>query len=82
MPVLNTASEGTRHNPSDPFVFWAEVYDEQPNPLLSLEEDFLPQLLPQVRGLDVVDLGCGTGRWLQRLAGQQPGCLLGIDSSR
>ena len=82
MPVLNTASEGTRHNPSDPFVFWAEVYDEQPNPLLSLEEDFLPQLLPQVRGLDVVDLGCGTGRWLQRLAGQQPGSLLGIDSSR
>ena len=30
----------------------------------------------------MVDLGCGTGRWLQRFAGQHPLSLIGIDSSR
>lgn len=83
MPVLDSAAERSNgHDTADPFAFWAEVYDEQPNPLLSLEEDFVPRLLPQLRGLDVIDLGCGTGRWLQRLARQQPRSLLGIDSSR
>jgi cytosine/adenosine deaminase-related metal-dependent hydrolase/ubiquinone/menaquinone biosynthesis C-methylase UbiE len=67
---------------ADPFALWAKVYDEQPNPLLSLEEEFLSQLLPELRGLDVVDMGCGTGRWLRRLAFQRPGSLIGIDSSR
>jgi cytosine/adenosine deaminase-related metal-dependent hydrolase/ubiquinone/menaquinone biosynthesis C-methylase UbiE len=83
MPVLNKAAEGTaQHSTSDPFALWAAVYDEQANPLLSLEEDFLPCLLPDVRGLDVVDLGCGTGRWLQRFARQHPRSSIGIDSSR
>ena len=68
--------------PADPFALWSEVYDEQPNPLLSLEEEFLAQLLPELRGLDVVDMGCGTGRWLERLAAQRPRSLTGIDSSR
>ena len=52
------------------FSRWSEVYDDQPNPLLALEERFLAELLPDVRGLDVVDIGCGTGRWLARLASQ------------
>ena len=82
MPILNTASDGLApHHAMDPFALWAEVYDEQPNPLLSLEEDFLLQLLPQVPGLDVVDMGCGTGRWLQHLASQHPRTLVGVDDS-
>jgi len=32
--------------------------------------------------LDVVDLGCGTGRWLEILKATAPRSLLGIDSSR
>jgi cytosine/adenosine deaminase-related metal-dependent hydrolase/SAM-dependent methyltransferase len=71
----------TRSTGADPFALWSEVYDEQPNPLLSLEENFLSCLLPDVRELDVVDMGCGTGRWLQRLAPQHPRSLLGIDNS-
>ena len=83
MPVLHSASEQTvRDRAADAFALWAEVYDEQPNPLLSLEEDFLSHLLPDVRGLDVVDMGCGTGRWLQRLASQDARSLIGIDGSR
>ena len=40
--------------PSDVFGNWAEVYDEQPNPLLSLEQRFLNRMLPDAAGLDVL----------------------------
>ncbi len=67
--------------PSDVFDTWAQVYDEQPNPLLALERRFLTRMLPDVAGLDVLDAGCGTGRWLQLLAPQRPASLLGVDIS-
>ena len=41
----------------------------------------LGPLLPRVTGLDVVDLGCGTGRWLHALIGSGPRSLLGVDPS-
>ena len=63
------------------FALWSEVYDQQVNPLLSLEERFLSEVLPKVGGLDVLDVGCGTGRWLARFAPQSPASLTGIDSS-
>jgi cytosine/adenosine deaminase-related metal-dependent hydrolase/ubiquinone/menaquinone biosynthesis C-methylase UbiE len=63
------------------FDSWAEVYDSQPNPLLSLEQRILNSLLPEVRGLDVLDAGCGTGRWLQQLDSRAPRSLLGVDIS-
>jgi cytosine/adenosine deaminase-related metal-dependent hydrolase/ubiquinone/menaquinone biosynthesis C-methylase UbiE len=63
------------------FDTWAEVYDTQPNPLLALEERVLGSMMPDVRGLDVLDAGCGTGRWLQRLVDRSPRSLLGVDIS-
>ena len=63
------------------FDAWAEVYDTQPNPLLALEERVLGPMMPDVRGLDVLDAGCGTGRWLERLADRSPRSLLGVDIS-
>jgi cytosine/adenosine deaminase-related metal-dependent hydrolase/ubiquinone/menaquinone biosynthesis C-methylase UbiE len=60
---------------------WSTLYDSQPNPMLSLEHRFLEPLLPPVAGLDVVDLGCGTGRWLEKLALKAPRSIVGIDSS-
>jgi cytosine/adenosine deaminase-related metal-dependent hydrolase/ubiquinone/menaquinone biosynthesis C-methylase UbiE len=68
-------------SPSDVFDIWAKVYDEQPNPLLALEQRFLSRMLPDVAGLDVVDAGCGTGRWLQLLASHGPASLVGVDTS-
>ena len=47
---------------------WAESYDDEDNPLILLEERFLPPLLGDVRGRDVLDVGCGTGRHSVRLA--------------
>jgi cytosine/adenosine deaminase-related metal-dependent hydrolase/ubiquinone/menaquinone biosynthesis C-methylase UbiE len=67
--------------PAEAFDTWADVYDSQPNPLLALEQRLLGPMLPDVRGLDVLDAGCGTGRWLHRLAAQSPRSLLGADIS-
>jgi cytosine/adenosine deaminase-related metal-dependent hydrolase/ubiquinone/menaquinone biosynthesis C-methylase UbiE len=68
-------------SPTGAFDIWAQVYDEQPNPLLALEQRFLNRLLPDISGLDVLDTGCGTGRWLQLLASHRPASLIGVDAS-
>ncbi len=47
---------------------WAAVYDSDANPLVLLEERVMAGLLGDVRGLEVVDVGCGTGRHAVRLA--------------
>jgi SAM-dependent methyltransferase len=49
---------------------WAEIYDDDGNPLTALEEPEVDRLLGDVRGCDVADVGCGTGRHAIRLAGR------------
>lgn len=49
---------------------WAEVYDADANPLIELEEARVENLLGSVSDLDVLDVGCGTGRHALRLAAQ------------
>jgi ubiquinone/menaquinone biosynthesis C-methylase UbiE len=43
---------------------WAESYDTAHNPLLALERRVLQPHLDRLAGRFVVDVGCGTGRWL------------------
>jgi cytosine/adenosine deaminase-related metal-dependent hydrolase len=59
----------------------SQSYDAESNPMLVLEQRFVERLLPSVAGLDVIDLGCGTGRWLAALARLTPRSLLGVDLS-
>jgi malonyl-CoA O-methyltransferase len=59
---------------------WAEIYDSEQNPLISLEEPVVDRLLGDVAGLDVVDVGCGTGRHALRLAGRGAR-VVGVDFS-
>jgi len=47
---------------------WAEVYDNDDNPLIRLEERHFGALIGEVAGLAVADVGCGTGRQSLRLA--------------
>jgi cytosine/adenosine deaminase-related metal-dependent hydrolase/ubiquinone/menaquinone biosynthesis C-methylase UbiE len=61
---------------------WAQVYDAQCNPLLLLEERKAAPLLPFLRGGNVLDVGCGTGRWLTHMEALHPASLMGIDCSR
>ena len=63
------------------FDAWAPVYDAQANPLLTVEERSLNRLLPAIAGRRVLDVGCGSGRWLRYLAGHKPASLAGIDPS-
>jgi malonyl-CoA O-methyltransferase len=49
---------------------WSDVYDGDGNPLLLLEQPHVARLLGDVRGLSVLDVGCGTGRHAVRLARQ------------
>jgi cytosine/adenosine deaminase-related metal-dependent hydrolase/SAM-dependent methyltransferase len=50
--------------------------------MLALERRVLEPLLPSVAGKDVVDLGCGTGRWLEALKNSGTRSLVGLDYSR
>src|SRR5580692_5247794 len=47
---------------------WAASYDTDGNPLVAMEEPLVDQLLGDVRGLTLLDVGCGTGRHCVRLA--------------
>jgi len=47
---------------------WAQVYDQDDNPLVLLEEQHIGALVGNVAGLMVADIGCGTGRHSIRLA--------------
>jgi SAM-dependent methyltransferase len=72
-PALDQASvplagpDSRRVSAREGYGLWAASYDVDPNPLLSLEERVIEPLLPDTRQKDVVDLGCGTGRWLRKL---------------
>lgn len=46
---------------------WAAIYDVEANPLIAIEEPVMREAIGDVAGLEVLDLGCGTGRhslWL------------------
>ncbi|MGH9455912.1 MAG: class I SAM-dependent methyltransferase [Terriglobia bacterium] len=63
------------------YQLWAPTYDQDPNPLLALEQRSLTSLLPCVAGKDILDVGCGTGRWLEMLLKLGARTAAGIDLS-
>lgn len=60
---------------------WAPTYDLNPNPLLAAEERVLKPLLKGVSDKIVLDVGCGTGRWLEKLLGAGARSGIGVDLS-
>ena len=78
--MSSTSIEGSALT-QESFDLWAEVYDEQPNPLLALEERHLLNCVPPLPMRNVLDAGCGTGRWLVKFAEFSPASLIGIDCS-
>jgi ubiquinone/menaquinone biosynthesis C-methylase UbiE len=60
---------------------WARTYDLEPNPLVAAEERVLRPRLRGMAGRVVLDVACGTGRWLEKLlnAGARSGT--GVDAS-
>jgi len=73
--------KGERVSVEEGYQLWAPTYDRDPNPLLALEERQLGPLLPNPRGKDVLDVACGTGRWLEKLLNGGARSGLGVDFS-
>lgn len=68
-PAGTTAGADVHHVPTrDGYDLWAEIYDSEDNPLIALEESRIDELLGDVRGRELIDVGCGTGRHALRLA--------------
>ena len=79
--VSLSATSPRRVSVAEGYARWAATYDQNPNPLLALEKRCLSPLLPNVAGKRVLDLACGTGRWLERLLPAHPVQGIGIDFS-
>lgn len=78
---MGNCSIATHLDPAEGYRAWARTYDSEPNPILALEARILGPLLPALADRYVVDLGCGTGRWLERLKNEGARTLLGLDIS-
>jgi ubiquinone/menaquinone biosynthesis C-methylase UbiE len=65
---------------ADGYDRWAPSYDGDPNPLIVVEEPVVLELIGEAHGLQVLDLGCGTGRYAGLLA-RRGAVVTGIDLS-
>jgi ubiquinone/menaquinone biosynthesis C-methylase UbiE len=69
-----------RVSPLEGHRIWSASYDGAPNPLLALDMRVLSERLGMLQGLRIVDIACGTGRWMTA-AHAQGADVLGIDFS-
>jgi ubiquinone/menaquinone biosynthesis C-methylase UbiE len=60
--VVKPAESEVELCPLDGYAAWAERYDEEDNPLALLEGPAIISACGDVKGLRVLDVGCGTGR--------------------
>lgn len=63
------------------YELWAPIYDNSPNPLLACEERHLLPFLEDMHNKQILDLACGTGRWLGKLVAHSGKSGVGIDCS-
>lgn len=78
-PASDRHGERSRVSVQEGYERWAQTYDCDPNPLLALEKRRLPRLIPPLEGKRVLDLACGTGRWLEWLTAWGAGSAVGLD---
>jgi ubiquinone/menaquinone biosynthesis C-methylase UbiE len=91
IPMLKIVSSITRlfkkesYTASAPaYDIWAGSYDDQPdNLMLALDEALFTELLNtiKIKGISIVDVGCGTGRHWKKIMVKEPQQLTGFDVS-
>ena len=76
-----TRRQTTVIDPQSAYALWAPSYPPRPhNALMELEQRTVLELLPDLRGLTVLDAGCGSGRYLREI-GTRGGRAIGVDLS-
>lgn len=65
----------------DLYDFWAEGYDEEVNLAIFLEEKIIGKYIKEIKGKDILDFGCETGRYTIPLA-KKGARVTGIDFSK
>lgn len=67
--LMSEPSEGKVELPTrEGYDRWATIYDDEDNPVVVLEHGHVERIMTEVRGLRVLDAGCGTGRHALLLA--------------
>jgi malonyl-CoA O-methyltransferase len=62
------------------YALWAPTYGDEPdNPLMRIEQEAMVPLWPSLAGQRVLDLGCGSGRYLKRLRAAGGRVVVGLD---
>lgn len=80
-PELSAHGSSRSVSAAEGYEWWAPIYDHVPNPLLAREERHLLPLLTDLSNKSVLDLACGTGRWLGKFTAQGCKSAIGIDCS-
>jgi ubiquinone/menaquinone biosynthesis C-methylase UbiE len=57
------------------YALWADTWDTTPSPIVALEHRALLPWIAHLRPRRAIDVGCGTGRWTERLSA------IGVDAS-
>ena len=59
---------------------WSDFYDKYPNPTVAIDEMSFPDLYAHFSGMNILEIGCGTGRHTTRLI-EQSNKVLALDVS-
>lgn len=79
---LFQSAKPTPLNSLDAYACWASTYPPQAhNALMHTEEEAMRSLLPDLRGLTVLDLACGTGRYGLIAQEREAALVIGLDNS-
>lgn len=57
------------------YALWADTWDSTPSPIVALEHRALLPWIARLHARRAIDVGCGTGRWTDRLSA------IGVDAS-
>jgi malonyl-CoA O-methyltransferase len=66
--LRSAPADALKLDPQSAYALWAPTYPPRPhNALMEIEQEAMLALFPDVRGLMILDAGCGSGRYLREL---------------